>query len=312
MPKRALRRNAPDRTQQGTSLHNRHPSDDRATRNNKYVLLEERDREERRLQRIEDREQSAQRGRPRPQWMPAASAGSFGSGEWVSPGGRKTGAGSRLRMTRVDGFNSTVGFSPRNSKDRPFAERACIPVTEAIDVLGDLSGTLIFNTATSQERLALASRLRHWVVADGTYLIREGDGDRNRSAIFMIASGKATISLNRAIEGGSVQEVDIKDIKSPNYFGEGRVLGDSRAYASVRAKEELVVYYLMRADIEELVSPTTRALMERDMLVRKFQKEHLDDLFAVIRKNLSGMECLARFAEEQRMGGEVGFFIEVE
>ncbi|CAM9749636.1 unnamed protein product, partial [Hapterophycus canaliculatus] len=52
--------------------------------------------------------------------------------------------------------------------------------------------------------------------------------------------------------------------------------------------------------------------MERDMLVRKFQKENLDDLFAVIRKNLSGMRCLARFAEEQRMGGEVEFFIEVE
>lgn len=52
--------------------------------------------------------------------------------------------------------------------------------------------------------------------------------------------------------------------------------------------------------------------MERDMLVRKFQKENLDDLFAVIRNNLSGMECLARFAEEQRMGGEVGFFKEVE
>lgn len=68
-----------------------------------------------------------------------------------------------------------------------------------------------------------------------------------------VASGKATISLNRKIEGSSVQEVDIKDIKSPNYFGEGRVLGDSRAYASVRAKEELVVYYIMRADIEELV-----------------------------------------------------------
>lgn len=31
------------------------------------------------------------------------------------------------------------------------------------------------------------------------------------------------------------------------------MLGDSRAYASVRAKEELVVYYIMRADIEELV-----------------------------------------------------------
>ena len=48
------------------------------------------------------------------------------------------------------------------------------------------------------------------------------------------------------------------------------------------------------------------------MLVRKFQKENLDDLFAVIRQNPSGMDCLARFAEEQRMGGEVGFFMEVE
>lgn len=48
------------------------------------------------------------------------------------------------------------------------------------------------------------------------------------------------------------------------------------------------------------------------MLVRKFQKENLDDLFAVVRQNPSGMQCLARFAEEQRMGGEVGFFMEVK
>lgn len=48
------------------------------------------------------------------------------------------------------------------------------------------------------------------------------------------------------------------------------------------------------------------------MLVRKFQKENLDDLFAVIRQDPSGMQCLARFAEEQRMGGEVGFFMEVK
>lgn len=68
----------------------------------------------------------------------------------------------------------------------PFAERACIPVEEVVDALGSLSSTLIFNTANNHERLALASRLRYWVVQDGTYLIREGDGDRNRSAIFMI------------------------------------------------------------------------------------------------------------------------------
>lgn len=67
------------------------------------------------------------------------------------------------------------------------------------------------------------------------------------------ASGKATISLNQKLENGSVQEVDVKDIKYPNYFGEGRVLADQCAYASVRAKEQLVVYYIIRADIEELV-----------------------------------------------------------
>lgn len=75
---------------------------------------------------------------------------------------------------------------PENQMDLQIADRACIPATEVIEVLNSLSDTLIFNTANSQERLALASRLRHWVVADGTYLIREGDGDRNRSAIFMI------------------------------------------------------------------------------------------------------------------------------
>ncbi|CAM9696759.1 unnamed protein product, partial [Scytosiphon promiscuus] len=314
--KRAIRRNGPDRGSQqhsaGVIACSQRPSSGQLlTRRNKYVLLEEREREQRRQKRMEAETQSGRGSGPGPQWMPAAAAGPAGTAGRGSPGSTKK-AESRLRMTRVDGFNSIAGTSPRNSKDLPLAERACIPAKQIIDVLQSLSSTLIFNTANSEERLALASRLRHWVVEDGTYLIREGDGDRNRSAIFMIASGKATISLNRANAGGSVQEVDIKDIKSPNYFGEGRVLGDSRAYASVRAKEELVVYYIMRADIEELVSPTTRALMERDMHVRKFQKENLDDLFAVIRKNLSGMRCLARFAEEQRMGGEVGFFMEVE
>ena len=53
-------------------------------------------------------------------------------------------------------------------------------------MLESLSSTLIFNSANREEKLALASRLRHWVVEDGTYLIREGDGDRNRSAIFVI------------------------------------------------------------------------------------------------------------------------------
>lgn len=61
-----------------------------------------------------------------------------------------------------------------------------------------------------------------------------------------------------------------------------------------------------------LASPTTRSMMVRDMHIRKFQKENLDDLFAVIREKPSGLACLKRFADEQLMGGDVGFFIDVE
>lgn len=52
--------------------------------------------------------------------------------------------------------------------------------------------------------------------------------------------------------------------------------------------------------------------MVRDMHIRKFQKENLDDLFAVIREKPSGLSCLKRLADEQLMGGDVGFFIDVE
>ena len=61
-----------------------------------------------------------------------------------------------------------------------------------------------------------------------------------------------------------------------------------------------------------LASPATRALMVRDMQIRKYQKKHVDDLFGIIRKNPSGMACLARFAKEKLMGGEVAFTIDVE
>lgn len=52
--------------------------------------------------------------------------------------------------------------------------------------------------------------------------------------------------------------------------------------------------------------------MVRDMEIRKFQKEHLDDLFGVIRENPSGMMCLTRFAKGQLMDGDVLFFNDVE
>lgn len=52
--------------------------------------------------------------------------------------------------------------------------------------------------------------------------------------------------------------------------------------------------------------------MLRDTEIRKFQKEHMDDLFGVIRDNPSGMTCLTRFAREQLMDGDVLFFNDVE
>lgn len=76
-------------------------------------------------------------------------------------------------------------------QDSPhLAERECISAKEVFGVVEALSSTLIFASANAEERLALGSRLRHWAVEDGTYLIREGDGDRHRSAVYMIGGWK--------------------------------------------------------------------------------------------------------------------------
>lgn len=84
--------------------------------------------------------------------------------------------------------NATKKRGLEQERSFNLVERACIRPTEVFGVLDTLSSTVIFNTANHEERLALASRLRHWVVEDGAYLIREGDGDRNRSAVFMIGT----------------------------------------------------------------------------------------------------------------------------
>lgn len=92
--------------------HKKHPSAGRpSTRKNKYVLLEERDRDERRVQKIEDRIRNEGRG---PKWIiAAADSGDCGG---VSPPNAIKRGESKLRMTRVDGFNLTQGMSPRNGK----------------------------------------------------------------------------------------------------------------------------------------------------------------------------------------------------
>lgn len=113
-PKRSLRRNGSSRIGQqqhlatGAAQKDQPPASRPSTRKNKYVLLEERDRDERRVQKIEDRIRNEGRG---PKWIIAA-ADAGGSGGASPPNAMKRGE-SKLRMTRVDGFNSTQGISPR-------------------------------------------------------------------------------------------------------------------------------------------------------------------------------------------------------
>lgn len=122
--KRPLRRNGSTRSGHQAphpatagAAHNQHPQAGRPpTRNNKYFLLEERAREERRLRRIALEEaQEARSGRGGgPGWMLAATGAGGNRVDGNSPPSTKRGE-SRMRMTRVDGFNSTAGPSPQKS-----------------------------------------------------------------------------------------------------------------------------------------------------------------------------------------------------
>lgn len=106
-PKRALRHNEFERSSTLLSLPLGLPGlQSKVSTRNKYVLLEERDREQRRWQEIED-EGNVLGGGPRPQWMPAANAaGRPGTASFSKLDSNDQ---TRLRMARVDGFNSTVG-----------------------------------------------------------------------------------------------------------------------------------------------------------------------------------------------------------
>lgn len=121
--KRLLRRNGSS----ARSGHSPHPATAGAApcqnpqagrqsnRNNKYFLLEERAREERRLRRIAEEAQEARSGRGGgPGWMLAATGTGGNSVDAISPLSPKRGE-SRMRMTRVDGFNSTAGPPPQKS-----------------------------------------------------------------------------------------------------------------------------------------------------------------------------------------------------
>lgn len=126
--KRPLRRNGsarsghhpPHAASAGAALSQHPQAGQLSKRNHKYFLLEERAREERRLRRIAEEAQEARSGRGGgPGWMLAAT-GTGGNAvvDAVTPSSTKRGE-SRMRMTRVDGFNSTAGPSPQKSNVRP-------------------------------------------------------------------------------------------------------------------------------------------------------------------------------------------------
>lgn len=123
--KRPLRRNGSARSGQPPHSanagppNNQHPQAGRLSkRNNKYFLLEERAREERRLQKIAEEAQEAQSGRGGgPGWMLAATGTGGNRVDVISPPLTKRGE-SKMKMTRVDGFNSTAGPSPKKSNVR--------------------------------------------------------------------------------------------------------------------------------------------------------------------------------------------------
>lgn len=123
--KRPIRRNGSARAGHqplypaaASAAKNQHPQAGRpSNRNNKYLALEERAREQRRLLRIAEEAQEAWSGRGGgPGWMLAATD-TGGNMDVVLPPSTKRGE-SRMRMTRVDGFNSTAGPSPQKSNVR--------------------------------------------------------------------------------------------------------------------------------------------------------------------------------------------------
>ncbi|CAN0047220.1 unnamed protein product, partial [Choristocarpus tenellus] len=113
----------------------------------------------------------------------------------------------------------------------------------------------------------------------------EGNKEKN-PVIFVIAEGTATLSVNVDIDVGGQKksvETDVKDIKTLQYVGEGMVLTGEAAHASVRAKTDMLIYCFTKEDIDEILTPMTRAWMIQDMKMRRFQNQNVNNIWGAIK-----------------------------
>ncbi|KAG5184631.1 hypothetical protein JKP88DRAFT_262806 [Tribonema minus] len=170
--------------------------------------------------------------------------------------------------------------------------------------LQQLERVPIFSQALPAERERLAERVRLLSVAKDETVIREGQRSPN-PAIFMILSGVVTISVMMELPGGAMIDAVVTQLRTPSYFGEGMlrtpfyfgegmlripsyfgegmVLTGSPAYASVRATEDMQLYLVPKTDLDAAITSATRGRMVRDYHVRQFRKQHMNDLWDVIR-----------------------------
>lgn len=110
--KRASRRTRYDNRPATSSTIYPSSAPQKVSTRNKYLLLQEKDKKERdwelRRERVRDEEMKLERREPRPSWMPAAAAD--GARKHTLENINSTDR-LRLRMTRVDGFNSAEGLT---------------------------------------------------------------------------------------------------------------------------------------------------------------------------------------------------------
>ncbi|CAM9492611.1 unnamed protein product, partial [Chrysoparadoxa australica] len=172
-----------------------------------------------------------------------------------------------------------------------------IPPHELFDVMEKIRSFSIMRQIKPQERTLLASQMRKMLIEPESYILQEGE--HGEAALFLITSGKITISVASPVSDGIQVATDVTDVKAPTYVGEGQCLTGSVPMASVRVKELVTAYAVLKTDFDNLISASSRAALIREMEKRTFQKEHLDDLWAIMKSAPEGIACMDKFTENK-------------
>ncbi len=116
------------------------------------------------------------------------------------------------------------------------------------------------------QRSTLAQRLVLERVAVGEIVIQQGDrGD----SMYLIARGEAAV----VVTGADGEEQTVGRLFDGDHFGELALLRDTPRMATVRARTDLLLCALAKAELERLLeeAPETRALLEAEVLRREAQ-----------------------------------------